>query len=373
MERKAFTQKDSLGVKGIAILMMIWHHCFLSGRFEAFSISFEPLRESQVVHIALFFKVCVSLFAFVSGYGLYFSFQRTNVRGEEVGSWVIKRLIKTLSNYWVIVVLAWIICTVIDNRPFHLYGFENSAMIGVWNMVGDFFGLSNLIGISKLGQDWWYISAALVYVILLPPVCLLFDKIGCLCTIGLIFICPRICNGFPGTQHFLSFFPIFCFGMIFARYGLFDKWHAVWCKKDKFGKTVLKVVLLFLLWGISYKLYNRLPRSLWWEITYNCIPIVTILVGYTLMCTIPGLRRVLAFLGIHATNIWLIHGFIQLDYCKTFTYSMKHFCLIMAVLLLISLSLSCVIERLKKLAHYDYMIQKLSNHIGGRKRTEVDR
>lgn len=347
--------------------MMLWHHCFLSGRFETFPISFWPLRESQVVHIAFFFKTCVSLFAFVSGYGLYLSYQRTKENESGADRWVIKRIIKTLSNYWVIVILAWIICTVIDNRPFQIYGFEGSVMAGLWNMAGDFLGLSNLIGIPKIGQDWWYISAALAYVVLLPLIVFSFNRLGCLCTLGLIFICPRICTGFPGTQHFLSFFPVFCFGMIFARYDLFDKWLYVWRREDKAGKIIWKLALLLLFWGFTYKLYNRLPRNLWWEVTYNMIPLMTILVGYTLMRFVPILGRGLAFLGKHATNIWLIHGFIRSDYCEAFTYSMKHFALIVAVLLLISLCLSCGIEWLKKVLHYDALIQRALDYVDGKK------
>lgn len=43
-------------IKGAAILMMMWHHCFLKGRYEKYAISFWPLSESQVVHVASFSK-----------------------------------------------------------------------------------------------------------------------------------------------------------------------------------------------------------------------------------------------------------------------------------------------------------------------------
>ena len=35
---RGFTQDMSLMLKGAAILLMIWHHSFLAGRFEAYDI-----------------------------------------------------------------------------------------------------------------------------------------------------------------------------------------------------------------------------------------------------------------------------------------------------------------------------------------------
>lgn len=54
--KSVFSKKDSQIIKGIAISMMLWHHCFLTGRYEEFSVSFFPFLESQIVHIAAFLK-----------------------------------------------------------------------------------------------------------------------------------------------------------------------------------------------------------------------------------------------------------------------------------------------------------------------------
>ncbi len=54
------SKSDTTGVKGIAILFMLWHHLFLH------STEYGSLTQS----LAIVFKVCVALFLFVSGYGL---------------------------------------------------------------------------------------------------------------------------------------------------------------------------------------------------------------------------------------------------------------------------------------------------------------
>lgn len=61
-----FTKKDTALVKGVAILMMLFHHCFVSAeRYAGYEMDFFPLTESQTITIASFFKICVALFVFL--------------------------------------------------------------------------------------------------------------------------------------------------------------------------------------------------------------------------------------------------------------------------------------------------------------------
>ena len=67
----AFMKEDAAALKGIAILMMMLHHCFRDASlYDGYVISFAPFPEQTVVRFALFCKICVSLFAFVSGYAI---------------------------------------------------------------------------------------------------------------------------------------------------------------------------------------------------------------------------------------------------------------------------------------------------------------
>ena len=63
------TKTISEKIKGIAILLMIAHHLFMVGSGK----NFIPLN--SWIPVELFFsvtgKICVGLFAFVSGYGLF--------------------------------------------------------------------------------------------------------------------------------------------------------------------------------------------------------------------------------------------------------------------------------------------------------------
>lgn len=328
-----------------AILMMLLFHCFSQGLFENHTINFWPLAQSQVVNVAGFCKVCVSLFVFVSGYGLYLSYQKLKNEKRYPTGWVLEKLIRTLSGYWFILILAWIVCTLLDRRPYQVYGFETSAFLGVWNMCVEFLGLTKLTGGKLLNSHWWYMSAAVAFVVLLPLICAGFEKVGSLCTVGAILIFPRITTGYPGGTNFLSFLPIFCFGMIFARYDLFRKWRQFWSQR-RAGPAVnaAKFAVMLLLVGVSYKLYYHLPMGMWWDVKFNVFPLLLILFFYDFLFVCPFLNEVLIFLGKHATNIFLIHAFVRAHYANKLTYSMGHFVLVTMFLL----ACSFVIEFLKK-------------------------
>lgn len=71
--KKELTREESSAIKGVAILLMIFHHCFRTEKkFAAYSPIFTAFfTESRVISLAKWAKICVPLFAFVSGYGLY--------------------------------------------------------------------------------------------------------------------------------------------------------------------------------------------------------------------------------------------------------------------------------------------------------------
>lgn len=340
--------------------MMLWHHCFLAGRFEKYQISFWPLMESQVVNIANFCKICVSLFAFVSGYGLYLTWQRAKKGQAKTGHWIWERLVHTLAGYWFVLVLAWIICTLLDNRPYMIYGFEKSIFLGFWNMLIEFLGLTNLVGGKLLDGSWWYISAAVSFVILLPLIDKSFQKLGCFCTLGVVFLFPRMTSGYVSSVYFSMFLPAFCIGAIFAGHDLFAVWDRFWDGWKKTGRHVMKFLTMSGVLVIAYKLYYHLPTKTWWDIKWSLFPLAVILFARDYLFQFTPVEFVLALFGKHSANIWLLHNLIRHYYCESFVYGQGNFLLVISVLFGISLGLSFVIEWLKKFIRYEFLIRRLA-------------
>lgn len=72
-EQYRFDAEMSQVIKGIAIIIMVFHHLFGSSDWVLerncfFSI---PMGEySLEYYVAVFGKICISIYAFLSGYGL---------------------------------------------------------------------------------------------------------------------------------------------------------------------------------------------------------------------------------------------------------------------------------------------------------------
>lgn len=336
--------------------MMLWHHCL---GLENLSANPWPFETSQIFHMAVFCKICVSLFAFISGYGLWLSYVKEKGTGRQNSKWIVQRLIRTLSGYWFVVLLAWIVSGVINGRTYQWYMFAESPFLGLWNMLADLLGLTNLFGGEPLNSIWWYMSAAIIFIIIVPVFYKFMDYFGGICAIAVVWLISMVKGRYPGAEHFLSFLPMFCMGAVFAARDIFGCWARFWEKRHGWFRYLLLIGGM----GLGYKLYHALDINYWWNVNYALIPLVVIFLIWEMMRLIPLLRGILGFLGKHATNIFLVHAFLYAYYGSAFIYGAGHWLLILCRLLWSSLVVSFVIEGMKKLIHYNLWIEKLEHMI----------
>lgn len=361
MNEKGLTKNDSLCLKGVAILIMLFHHLFLEReRYGAFPVSFWPLDESSVVAIANLCKICVSIFAFITGYGLLKSISRTPIDRNSIVKWNFKRLFKTMSGYYLIYILSFVITQCIDGHPFKTYKFSDSILRGIIYMITDFLGLSNLFSYPSLNSTWWYMSTAIIFVLLVPVFYIVSKKAGYLPVVSVIVILPRILKiGYPGGINPYTFILALVFGMIFADYNIFEK---ISNKAPK--NKVIGSIASLLFWGITAGLicyaYTELDRNKAWEFKYAVTPVFVICFFRYCIVRIPVIKQILAFLGKHSMTIFLTHTFIRYNYLNDFVYSFSNFIKIYAVLFVLSIALAVVIDTAKQLIKFDRFVDKFT-------------
>ncbi|MBQ4416407.1 MAG: hypothetical protein II868_01825, partial [Butyrivibrio sp.] len=73
----ALSREQSIRVQGIAILLMIWHHFFLEPSVYGDGFFVFP---DAAFRFAWFSRITVSLYSFVSGYGMFFVMKRASHR-----------------------------------------------------------------------------------------------------------------------------------------------------------------------------------------------------------------------------------------------------------------------------------------------------
>ena len=102
MEKKDFgmTKEQSTQLQGLAILLMIYHHFF--NDLSVYGESLRFWKPEWVVSFAWFGKICVGVFAFVSGYGMCKVLEREK---KSVMRICLQQILGLLLRYWAVLIL----------------------------------------------------------------------------------------------------------------------------------------------------------------------------------------------------------------------------------------------------------------------------
>lgn len=358
-----FTKNDTNLIKGVAIIMMIFHHCFLGAdRYAGYDISFGILGEYYTVMLSSFCKICVSVFVFLSGYGITISLSKINMSNSiEIKSQVTKRYFGMMSGFWFIYIISLIATFLLDSSYLSLYKGKH-IIDGPFFAFCDFLGLANLFGTPTLNGTWWYMSLAIIIVAIMPIFYGIYKKYGSIVILVLTF-CACGIFGQKNVDMVRWLFTL-ALGMICADKNFLPKWKQIKIiKNSKYIDLILRFIIgTFLVIACVY-----VRQKIDWTVSYlrdGIIPMYIILYCYTFFADIPVLKNVLVYLGKHSMNIFLTHTFIRYHFFGDFTYSFKYPALIVSVLLGVSLVLSICIDALKKYTGYNkltgYVIKKLT-------------
>lgn len=364
---ESFSKKDSMCMKGIAILIMMFHHCYRSkDRFEKYIVDFWPFDMDLVVNVSDYLKICVSIFAFITGYGLYLSARNRCVDAGSTERWIYERLVKTLSGFWFIYVLVFAVTQIYAGYPAQIY-FGQGKLRGVVYALIDFLGLANLLECPTLVSTWWYMSAAIVFIVLYPLFVKWTQKLGYTTLFMVVAFLPRSVSGnvYPGGITAITFvFPVLL-GMLFAQYDVFGKLCAFKLSRNKWLDFWMQFLLYHAVLVGSVVLWVRFPRNVVWEYHTGLAPLIFICYSRKYLVRMPGAQKFLFFCGKHSMNVFLVHSFIRYVFFEEFTYSFKYFGLIVVVLFTISLGISILIELLKKWTNYNGAVNFICAKIRG--------
>ena len=146
MENNAITKKQSAQLQGIAILLMIYHHFFNDLTIYGESLHFA--KPEWVVSFAWFGKICVGVFAFVSGYGMCKVLER-----KKEGHLIIclRQILGLLLRYWAVLLLFMGLFFELGKRIFDLRE----------------FGLNFFCIETSYNGAFWYVQEYVILMLLL--------------------------------------------------------------------------------------------------------------------------------------------------------------------------------------------------------------
>lgn len=355
----AFTKEHTRIVKGIAVLMLLFHHLFNDyPEYEGHYVNYWPLTGDQVTNIALACRVCVAIFVFITGYGLAASYAKTFSGGRketprELTKFSLTRWWNLMTRYWFVVVLAWVSGQFLGRRPWDVYG--PGFLSTFTRAVLDFFGISESFQSGWFNPTWWYMSLAILMIFLAPLVLYAARRVGSLPILVAFWL---VLGGFKFTATVALSLPSFFFGIVCFDYRLFDRWKGLWSDR-RWGSMVKSCLLVVAMAGclvcyVNYNFLGALDVLLAWLF---CAAVMTF------VSVVPGIREFLGLFGKHSDNMFFTHTLLYSYFFLDFYYSFQIPVVILLVLAATSLALSIVIEKVKSLSGYNGRMETLGQKV----------
>lgn len=326
-----FTKGYTNAMKGIAILLLLAHHLF----FGQLPIPIHWFGGDTYIQIfATLSKVCVCIFAILSGYGLSEQYKNTT---ETDTNFIFSKVKKLLKNYWFVFFIFVPMGFLLGENPISVYGF---GMQGVFNFLADAFGIAAFTGSPTMNFTWWYIETALVFFFLFPVFYRAIKKVPYLIIIATWILFGKYAAIY--CREIFWFCP-FCIGIFCSQHNVFNKYlynlRYSPMKTQITIRSLSAVGLIF--WTIMRSKFGIVIDPIF------ALSIISFTVCFIM--EFKTLKRTLQVLGFHSGNIFMIHSFIYYYYAKIATpfSAINSWILQYIVLLLVSLALSVLIESLK--------------------------
>lgn len=303
------TKKQSAILQGIAIWMMVYHHLYLGT--NAYESLFPFINADVAQRIAWLCKLCVGIFAFVSGYGMYYAMNRKPAerffgRLIEEYRYVLARILRLYGKLWLVIL-------VFKGIDFLILG-RQLIVEELWGNLTAFQPTYN--------GSWWYVEQYAKMLLAFPLLDLLFTKferlekkkkwIFFLTLAGLAFAgilwSPILYEFVLAAAKAMrpSFSLIFIVGYLAARYRIYQRLDKALRRWGGWLPVCLSAVLIGAVAVVRVLLATD---AAWAELDFLLVPVLVYGVLVLLSC-IKSLGAFLAWWGKESTYIWLIHNFM---------------------------------------------------------------
>ena len=359
-----FTKEHTMQMKGIAIIILLFHHCFLNAQRWAtvpyeklattkgwgyYPISFAPFSSHTIQYLASFSKICVAMFVFMTGYGMWVSYE-SQKKKTTMSNYIKKRMVTLMTGFLIIFVVTEILA-IPTGRFIEVYGHDFRSVV---YMIIDALGLAKLLGTPLFCLTWWYMSLAIVLIMIFPFVHSIMEKYQWIVVVASIIV-PRAC-GFGQSTDLFRYLLAYTLGLYFAQHDLLARIKEKFMEQNVVGKLLSLIVSLI---GLAVIIKCRQNAWIGWkylDFWDGFAAMYVIVLSYIYILNGKWIVKGLGFLGKHSMNIFLIHSFYRDVFFHEFTYSFYYAWLDYIVLMAISLVTSIVLEWFKKLIRYEKFI-----------------
>jgi len=336
-----FSRDDTKVIKGLAIILMLYHHLFgFPDRIAediAYFSTFNALGTTSAYLLANFGQLCVSIFLLLGGYGTFISCSK----GKKLFQTLLRKIIALYIAYWKVFVVFIPICIALQ---------VPNVAVNLAALIGNFTGLR----ITYCGE-WWFFTTYVALMVLYPVIHLLLEKskrwycvdCGMLIILFLFarYFLPEFNDRVENVGSWIwninykvfTYLPVFFVGCIMAKYDIFSK------IRNKLTNVYICCAVSML--ALLVVFVCRLSTGN----VYDCFYTPAFVVASYVLLSMPVFRfpyKVLLKIGTESTTIWLVHSVYCYLLCQRFVFMPRYTVLIFLWLLVLSYTTSVVLKNL---------------------------
>lgn len=361
-----FSKEDTLMIKGVAILMLLFYHLFYyEPMFLEYNVIFAPFELQTIMKGSRVFNICVSIFLFLSVYGIYKGYEKIETQkgsmltGNDFLWLSLKRYFSLMIGYLavfisVLVFFSW------DMDVLSAYG---SGFRGGYYFLLDLLGLSKFFGFDCLNGSWWYLQVAIIIIFVMPFLYKAFQKweyymIPVLILLPYVFSVDYITNKYRITV---------LLALVCARYDLLEKliqWDCNGRKAIAYGvKGVITLVSTGIFWFLRQYEGDLVTEQMKF-LAEGCLAFSIICVIYLLLSDISVLKKFFGVFGKYSLSMYFSHLFFSYYFVtiRGYIFSAKYFGLIFIVQIAVTLLYSVLLDKLLLVCKIKALTEKMRNY-----------
>ena len=176
-QKSGFEKKDTLVVKGLAILLLLFYHLFENAAMlEQLNVVYAPIPQDIFLMLSGYGNICVAIFVFLTAYGItkglpaavektYFS---------DAMQQAFRRFCRLVGNF----VIMYLSVNLVWHSWFDYQKLYGKGMQGGILALIDLFGFAQFLGTPTLNMTWWYMELAILFIFLVPLLYPVVKKTG---------------------------------------------------------------------------------------------------------------------------------------------------------------------------------------------------
>lgn len=323
------SKDESLMLKGVAILLMVFLHLFNMSSNVSLCVNFIYIGDTPLVHVLSRAANPVAFYLILGGYGMYKVYEK----GVDNNKW--QRIGKLYLNYWVILTLFLLIGYIL--RP---GVYPGSVVNIIYNYTGYW---------TTFNGEMWFLLPYVILTLLSPFIFSCCSKFRiryivafflfihlctsfCISRFGEIFLYRNLWAYTPLLVLHLSF--NFVLGAMSARSGIFDKIKNVQVNVQNTKYLAMGGVIVLVSIACVFK--------------YNFFYAFGVISCLLLIPRNRWINMTLCQLGKHSMNMWMIHSWLCYYIFHGFIYSFRYPVIIFVITVVLSLGVSFIINFIAK-------------------------